>query len=52
MRKTAATSEVGGDIRQDLQEDRRPGDRKASSGIFDWATGNKVNEHCGGVCPI
>jgi hypothetical protein len=36
--KGAATSEEGGHIRQDLQEDRRDGDRKANIRIFDWAT--------------
>jgi hypothetical protein len=40
-RKTAATSEEGEDIRQDLQEDRRAGDRKANSRVFDWPTGSE-----------
>jgi hypothetical protein len=32
-------SEEGEDIRQDFREDRRAGDRKAISRVFDWATG-------------
>jgi hypothetical protein len=36
-RKAAAASEEGEDIRQDLQEDRRAGDRKANTRVFDWA---------------
>jgi hypothetical protein len=39
--KTADTSEVGEDIRQDLQEGRRAGDRKANSQVFDWVTGSE-----------
>jgi hypothetical protein len=41
-RKTAATSAEGGDIRQDLQEDRRVGDQKENSRVFDWVTGNEL----------
>jgi hypothetical protein len=37
----AATCKEGEDIRQDLQEDRRAGDRKANGRVFDWATGNE-----------
>jgi hypothetical protein len=37
----AAASEEGEDIRQDLQEDRRAGDRKANSQVFHWATGSE-----------
>jgi hypothetical protein len=40
-RKLAATSEEGEDIRQDLQEDSRAGDRKANSRVFDWVTGSE-----------
>jgi hypothetical protein len=39
--KEAATSEEGGDIRQDLQEDRRAGGRRANIRVFDWATGSE-----------
>jgi hypothetical protein len=39
-RTTAAMSEEGEDTRQDLQEDRRAGDRKAKIWVFDWATGS------------
>jgi hypothetical protein len=38
MRKTAATSEEGENIRQDLQKNCRAGDRKANSRVFDLAT--------------
>jgi hypothetical protein len=40
-RKAATTSEEVEDIRQDLQEDRRVGDRKASSRVFDWVAGSE-----------
>jgi hypothetical protein len=40
--KTTATSEEGvEDIWQDLEEDRRAGDRKANSRVVDWATGSE-----------
>jgi hypothetical protein len=35
--KGAITSEEGGDIRQDLEKDRRAGDQGASSRVVDWA---------------
>jgi hypothetical protein len=37
-RKMAATSEEEEDIQQDLQENRRAGDRKANSKVLKWDT--------------
>jgi hypothetical protein len=48
--KTAATSEGGEDIRQDLEESHRTGDQKVNSWVFDWALW-KVTEHHGGISP-
>jgi hypothetical protein len=40
-RKTATVTEEGEDIRQDLRENHRAGDRKANSQVFDWVTGSE-----------
>jgi hypothetical protein len=40
-RKTAATSEEREDIRHEVQECRRAGDRKTNRRVFHWATGSE-----------
>jgi hypothetical protein len=47
--RTATTSEEEEDIRQDLQEERKAGDRKSCSLVLNWATVNEVNRHYVGV---
>jgi hypothetical protein len=39
--KTAATSEKEEDMQQDLQENRRVGDRIANSRVSKWDTGSE-----------
>jgi hypothetical protein len=39
--KMANTSEEGKDIQQDLQEDCRAADRKATSRVFNWVMGSE-----------
>jgi hypothetical protein len=39
--KTANMSEEAEDIQQDLQEDRRAGDRIANSWVFNWTMGSE-----------
>jgi hypothetical protein len=50
-RKTAATSEEGGNIQQDLQKDCRAENRKTNSRVFNWAAGNEWPDIVEGPAP-
>jgi hypothetical protein len=39
--KSAAMTEEGQDIRQDLRENHRAGDRKVNSQVIEWVIGSK-----------